>query len=116
MEELLNSLTLEELEIMKQDFINIWNKVAKESMHTYTMISMIEKKIKAVMLLKGSFNHALYGKAYLLQNTMFIKSGNPEDKSICYRLEDSDEVRTSGVSDAGLDDLLSREILQELGY
>jgi|DEB19_MinimDraft_2_1074335.scaffolds.fasta_scaffold129854_1 hypothetical protein len=59
-----------------------------------------------------SFNHALYGRAYLVPNRDFNPSANPT--AINYILENSMIVRASGISDAGLN--ISLVELKKLGY
>lgn len=68
------------------------------------------------------FNHALYGRCLLLPNQSFIVSDKPN--FINYVLlgtpEESLEVKSSSIHDAGLDGLTpNREILsrlRDLGY
>ena len=59
-----------------------------------------------------SFNHKLYGKAYLVPNRDFLVSNKPN--SINYILENSTIIRASGISDAGVN--VSLDTLKKLGY
>ena len=58
------------------------------------------------------FNHALYSKALLITNRSFKPTYDPQ--AINYKLEGSEEVRNSGLEDAGLK--VSRHVLKALGY
>jgi len=57
----------------------------------------------------------LYGKAFLITNRWFNKrTFSNQDYSINYKLPNSDEVRSSGSSDTGIE--VSNEVLRQLGY
>jgi hypothetical protein len=58
------------------------------------------------------FNHKLYGKAYLMPNSSFKKSTDPQ--GINYLLPCDMRIRTSGIEDCGIG--VDIFILKQLGY